>query len=353
VALESGADEAVAQAIGTETYMTRLILTTDDVGAGSLREAGIADIVLPFLIRFVWGPLPSDAELATFLEARSPKHGSPGFHWLDFVRPLHLGQIGGKALGLIDFCERCETIELWSDPEPNAQLTLIWLLDYLRRHRKTASKLTLVQANVGIGGHPPEEIAGWRLSAVKILNDHLEAASASWQAYRQSTPQHWFNLLGEDLNVLPQLRQTVLELLEELPTDPTGLGATEMRMLDLISAGNAGPFDIFPGHRKRNQRRVFGYWEVGSLLDGLARSPAPAVSGLDEGPFTLEMHDDVNRFERYKRSELKLTALGEAILARTEDFSRHNPVHRWWGGTELTNDRLWHWDPANRTLIAP
>jgi len=126
-----------------------------------------------------------------------------------------------------------------------------------------------------------------------------------------------------------------------------------MRMLELIAAGNAGPFDVFPGDRKRNQRRVFGYWEIGSLLDGLARCPVPAVSGLDEGPFTREMHDERDRHERYKRSKLKLTALGKAILARTEDFSRHNPVHRLWGGTELTNDRLWRWDPANRALIAP
>jgi hypothetical protein len=145
--------------------MTRLILTADDTGAGSLRAAGIADIVLPFDIRFVWGPLPSDAELATFLEARSTKHDSPGSHWLDFVCPLHLGEIEGINLGLIDFCERCETIELWVDPEPNAQLTLIWLLDYLRRHGKTASKLTLVQADVRItcrkkwpgGGYRPSK----------------------------------------------------------------------------------------------------------------------------------------------------------------------------------------------------
>jgi hypothetical protein len=85
---------------------------------------------------------------------------------------------------------------------------------------------------------------------------------------------------------------------------------------------------------------VFGYWEVGALLDGLAHCPAPPVVGLDEGPFTLEMHDDRNRHERYQRSKLKLTALGEAILAGAEDFSRHNPIHRWWGGTELTNARL-------------
>jgi hypothetical protein len=287
------------------------------------------------------------------LEARSTKHGSPGSHWLDFIRSRHLEEIEGKNLGLIDLCERCETIELWVDPEPNAQLTLIWLLDYLRHHGKTALKLTLVQADVRIGNHPPKEVAQWRLPAVKILNDHLETASAAWQAYRQPKPQDWFNLLDEDLSVLSQLRQTVMELLEELPANATGLGATEMRMLELISAGNAGPFDVFPGHRKRNQKRVFGYWEVGCLLDGLAHCPAPAVSGLEEGPFTLQMHDDRNRHERYKRSELKLTPLGEAILARTEDFGRHNPIHRWCGGTELANDRLWRWDPANRALTAP
>jgi hypothetical protein len=45
-------------------------------------------------------------------------------------------------------------------------------------------------------------------------------------------------------------------------------------------------------------------------------------------------------------------ALAEAIIAGHDDFSRHNPIHRWWGGTELTNDRLWRWDPAARALIA-
>jgi hypothetical protein len=91
--------------------MTRLILTTDDIAAGNLRAAGIADIVLPFRIRFVWGPLPSDAKLATLLAARSRKRGAAGSHWLDFIRRPHLKPIGGKAHGLIDFCERCETIE--------------------------------------------------------------------------------------------------------------------------------------------------------------------------------------------------------------------------------------------------
>jgi hypothetical protein len=65
------------------------------------------------------------------------------------------------------------------------------------------------------------------------------------------------------------------------------------------------------------------------------------------------MHDDRNRHERYTQSELKLTPLGDDLLARTEDFSRHNPIHRWWGGTELSNHRLWRWDPNRALLIAP
>jgi hypothetical protein len=84
----------------------------------------------------------------------------------------------------------------------------------------------------------------------------------------------------------------------------------------------------------------------------LAQGPAPAVSGLEEGPFTEEMHD-AHRFARYKQSKLSLTVLGEAVLARTEDFSRHNPIHRWWGGTKLTNDNLWRWDAESRGLMAP
>jgi hypothetical protein len=86
-------------------------------------------------------------------------------------------------------------------------------------------------------------------------------------------------------------------------------------------------------------------------LDAFVYCPAPAVAGL-EGPFSLEMHRD-DRLARYKQGRLKLTPLGEAVLSRTEDFSRHNPIYRWWGGTELTSDRLWRWDPDGRNLIAP
>ena len=323
--------------------MTRLILTSSDSAAGCLLRAGVADIVIPLGFRFVCGELPSAEKLEAML--------GPGS--LDHFPKHRLGEFHLKGMGPLDLCERCETVELWFDPKPNAQLMLAQLLDCVSSRERTVSKLSLFQAEVDIAEQNPEMISKWKPPGVKIRNEHLEAASMAWQAYRQPMPQHWVDLLDKDIGVLPQLRQTVLELLEELPMPATGLGATEMRMLELVGAGNTTPFDLFPGHQKRNTRRVFGYWEIGELLDGLARGPAPAVAGLEEGPFTDDMHADNGRYARYKQSKLSLTALGQAVLAQSEDFSRHNPIHRWWGGTELTNDNLWRWDPASGALIAP
>jgi hypothetical protein len=189
--------------------------------------------------------------------------------------------------------------------------------------------------------------------AVPIHNDHLDVASAAWTAWRAPTPVTWFDLLARDLTALPPLRSTVLALLEELPMHATGLGATEMRMLELVAAGQMHPYDLFPGHEKPNERRTYGYWEVGELLDGLARCPEPAMLGLTEGPFDDALHDSKDRHARYRSSQLSLTELEKGVLAQSHDFSRHNPIHRWWGGTELTNDFLWRWDPSDRVLIAP
>jgi hypothetical protein len=327
--------------------MTRLILTADSSSAGGVVSAGHADLAVATELRMVWGPPRSDAELAAFLAARTSQE--PDSHWLDSVPPPRLGKFGIDDLGLIEACERCETVELWMDTEPNAQLVLIWLLDYLGPRAKTLGMIFRhVDASLGSAG--PARLAKSKFMGVAITDDHLEIASLAWQAFRAPTPHAWFDLLGRDLSILPQLRRCVLEMLEELPGRATGLGASELRMLELISAGYVHPFDMFPHFKQRFQRRVFGYWEAGALLDGLALAPVPAVSGLAEWPFTLEMHDERERYERYKESRLSLTALGKAILAGTEDFSRHNPIDRWWGGTRLTNDRLWRWDPV---LLVP
>jgi hypothetical protein len=243
--------------------------------------------------------------------------------------------------------------ELWMGPEPNAQLILLWLLDHCGSERAAVSRLAMRHLDVAAGGLDPGQLAKVSPPAVVLTQNHIELAGRAWRAFRAPTPQAWFDLINADLNLLPQLEKSAADILEELPGMATGLGATETRILELIAPGHAQPFDVFPGYQKRNERRVFDYWEIGALLDGLARCPAPVLSGLEEGPFSLDMHNDDLRHARYKQSRLSLTDLGKAALAGEEDFLRHNPIHRWWGGTLLTNERLWRWDRESRLLVAP
>lgn len=327
--------------------MKSLVLTADAAGAGCIVSAGCADLAVPIELRLVWGPPRSDAELAAFFAPRTDQ--KPGEHWLDSLPPPRQRESGITGLGLVEALQRFETVELWMETDPNAQLVLIGLLDQLGAQAKSPGIL-LRHVDVSLGDTEPRRLARLKFPAVAISDHHLEVASLAWQAFRSSTPHAWFDQLGTDLSVLPQLRRCVLDMLEELPGRASGLGASELRMLELISAGYEQPFDLFPHYRERFQHRVFGYWEAGVLLESLALAPMPAVSGLAEWPFTLEMHNEAERYERYKQSRLSLTEFGKAVVAHEEDFSRHNPIDRWWGGTHLTNDRLWRWDPV---LLVP
>jgi hypothetical protein len=67
----------------------------------------------------------------------------------------------------------------------------------------------------------------------------------------------------------------------------------------------------------------------------------------------LPSPDEVAAYLGPRTPDHGLTEFGKAVLAGRDDFSRHNPIHRWWGGTEMTNDRLWRWDPAKQALVEP
>jgi hypothetical protein len=328
--------------------MTRLILTGQS--GVSLFSSGLADAVIPFSsFRFVWGPLPSPDELATYVATRSDRHG-PGTHWSDYGGKWRGDTKARKDLGLVEFCQHCEAVELWFDPNPNDQLQLVWLLDYFRSYPEIVARLRLRLVDFDLIGASGEELGRWKVPAVDVTKEELETANATWQAYRATTPKACFDLLGRDLSILPLLRPALFDLLEELPSRATGLGATEMRILELISAGYWHPFDLRPLYTGRYQRRVFNEREFGMLLEGLAHGPRPAIAGLDDELRALEKNNDRSRSEAWRRSRLSLAEFGKAIVAHKEDFSRHNPIDRWWGGTRLTNDRLWRWDPV---LIAP
>ncbi len=150
--------------------MKRLILTSSDSGAECLKAAGIADKVIGIGYRFSAGPLSSEADLAKSFTAFA-------------------------SFSLADVGDRFDAIDLWIDPDPNAQLILVWLLECFRPHDAIVSKLNLVQADVPIGGLMPERLLARRFPAIKIAGQQLELAGSGWRSWCQQTPQDWFGLL--------------------------------------------------------------------------------------------------------------------------------------------------------------
>ncbi|MBP1091468.1 hypothetical protein [Bradyrhizobium diazoefficiens] len=331
--------------------MKRMILTSSS-GVG-LTYADRADMVVPLIFRFVSGPLPTSHHLQTYLTGGSFR-GDPDVRWSDLVARSPDTGLAHKELPLVWFCETygVELIELWFDPSPNNQLQLVWILDYLRAEPYMAERLKLRLVDFDLLG---ADVAGLRERTVRALDvteRDFEVARMAWEAYRAPTPEFCSGLLGRDFPRLPFLKPAMEELLAELPSPITGLGATEARLLELIARGHNRTKELFqPGGLL--ETRVFDQWELGPLLEGLASGPMPAVAGLDPKLATLAPHDARGRNAAFRRSRLLLTEFGKAVLAGREDFRSHNPIRRWWGGTLLTNERLWRWDGQSRSLVAP
>jgi len=320
--------------------------------APDFMQDGFADLALSLrFFRFIWGPQPSQEELAHHLGARTPSHDGVGAkHWSDWGGGWKASQNRNyRNLSLTDFCQHYETVELWFDARPEDQLTLIWLLDYFKSHPETVSRLKLRLVDLEMIWIGPGGIGDWRPPIVEVTGKELVTASAAWQAYRSPTPEACVDLLQRDLSALPLLKPVLLDLLAELPSASSGLGATEMRMLEMIGRGYSLSKDLFHSSDVR-QTRVFSEAEYACLLEGLAHCPEPAVMGLDDELRTIRKENLRDRFRAFKRSRLSLTDFGKAVLAHKEDFSRHNPIDRWWGGTHLTNDNLWRWKPV---LVKP
>jgi hypothetical protein len=319
--------------------MKRLILTGWGGGSG-LARSGLAEIVIPFHFQFAWGPLPPAEKLTAYFAAYTTDLG-PAEHWSDWVR-WPQGAMGRK-LSLAEFCERYDTIELWFAATARDQLQLVWLLDHLSSCPALTQKLGLRLLDSDLMYSPDYDFAeGERHIPVGNVGvEEFEIAKLAWSAYRAPTPEACIDLLHRDLSALMMLRPALLELLAELPSPLTGLGATETRFLEMLDwyANTNALFHL----RSLRGTYVFGEVELGYLLEGLALGPKPAVAGLGNELRTIDHGNHRARHAVYLRSRLSLTEFGKAVLAHQEDFSRHNPIDRWWGGTHLTNDRLWRY----------
>ena len=334
----------------------RLIIMPGDPAAGCLKMTRLADKVLPLRgNHIVDAAPPSDEEVEAFF-GPSRHTSEPGWQAWITARDGARDETD-YHLGFLDVCAAFDVIELWFGPDPSAQIQLANLLWYIARTGCDIGKLVLARVDFPIAEHNVAEVMALRPMREKLTRAQLQTGRLLWNAFVHPTPEALFDLLAEDLSVLPWSRRTVLRLLKELPSVKTGLSSTEMNLLWLAGRSGATWTSVAEGHHRSGCPPTIPWSEAELLLHRLASCVAPAVSGFVLDPFR-EPPERADRFDEdlflsHRKTPLSLTPLGRDLVRSKADFTRHNPVDRWLGGTRLTTDRLWRWDGEQCSLARP
>jgi hypothetical protein len=320
-----------------------LIITNGDCAGNILRRALPGTEVLPWRDVLNEGPVPRTDTLAELTALRAEYLAGDGGE-LDLVR----GLLDARDRGLAHSAA-FKRVVLWFEHDLYDQLQLLQLLDWFHQNPLEGNTLRLVQAGDFLGNQTPESILAFRGAEREVTAGQLSLASEAWDAFRAPTPELWAALLERDLSNLPFLKPAVRRMLEELP-GPNGLSRTEQQMLEALAPGNITPPALFAAVQQKEEAVFIGDLSFWRLLDGLALADEPLVEGLVNAPFRPE---DAEARTTYLHSGLRLTPLGEDVQASGADHAAHNRIDRWWGGTHLTNEALWRFDPAAGRLLSP
>lgn len=323
-----------------------LIITNGDVAGELLRKTVQGAEVLPWRDVLHDGPIPETQDLAELSQLRADFLAAKGWGSRDALEDAFAARDRGLAQASV-----FDRVVLWFEHDLYDQLQLIQILDWFGREPKAEAQLYLVQADDFLGRQTPETIGKLAELEEPVFDQQVALAKRAWEALRQPTPEAWHALLDEDLSPLPFLKSAVHRLLEELPSTKSGLSRTEREILKAIRSGIARPRDLFGAVQAQEEAAFMGDWSFWDRLDGLASEPSPLLDGLDAGPFRPEMKQE--DWQSYLDAEVRLTVIGNEVLAGREDYARHATIDRWWGGTHLTNDALWRWDAANGALVPP
>ena len=210
--------------------------------------------------------------------------------------------------------------------------------------------MRLIQADTYLTDRSPEAILDLRSVAINVSPEHLSLAATAWTAFRQPSPTDFANLAGVDTGLLPHLRAAIVRALEELPHTGTGLSRSQFQMLQAISEGADTPRALFPAATARDEARFMGDLIFWHLLEQLAFAAEPLVSGLEQ---KFNMGKSVEQNRDYLARKLTLTGFGQQVLSGEADHASRNHIDMWLGGTHVTRDNLWRWNPADHNLQRP
>jgi hypothetical protein len=229
-----------------------------------------------------------------------------------------------------------ERVVLWFEHDLYDQLQLLQILAGLP-DRPVGVELICVGSFpgrpgfAGLGELDPDELASLWPVRTPVVNEHVRAARAAWDAFRAPDPRGLVRTATAPDERLPFVAPALRRLLEELPGARDGLSRTERQLLAAIAAGAGSGEEAFLAAAENEEARFLGDATAFERLNELASGPHPLLTG-----------------------ELALTDAGAEVLAGRADRIALNGLDRWLGGVHLrSGDGVWRWDAQRGALVEP
>ena len=244
-------------------------------------------------------------------------------------------------------------VVLWFEHDLYDQLQLLDVLA-LAHTAGAAPELIVIgsfpgrPAFAGLGELSADELETLWPSRRPAEEGELAAASAAWEAFRAPEPSALAARAAQEGAELPFLAPALRRLLEELPAPADGLSRTERSALEVIAAGARTPSAAFVAAQRREDAPFLGDTWFFRSLAALGRSDSRLLETEDGAP--LPAPPPLADGLRFARLQLRVTELGERVLRGEADRVELLGIDRWLGGTHVTAEDLWRWDPVELKL---
>jgi hypothetical protein len=234
-----------------------------------------------------------------------------------------------------------DEVVLWFGGTSICQLSLLQVLDWFSDLRRSQVKLSLVSA---YGGWlKPEPILFAFEARQPVTSAQKRLGRRAWAAFRAPSPMPLLRLLGADLRALPEIRETILELLQEYPETHSGLSRLERKLLRSLEFHGAASAGSIVGTALHSE--LVGDTLLLGMLRGFLNAPHPLIR------FVEPIRGEVGRRE-FHAARIGITETGREVLAGAKDHIALNGVDRWIGGVHLEGHGVqWRWDDRAGAIV--
>jgi Domain of unknown function (DUF1835) len=328
-----------------------LHVTNGESAGNTLRQSALGGAVLPWQDVLHEGPVP-ELPRQELLQTRANFLADCGW---GRQQALHSSLVR-RDRQLLEALRDGLQVAFWFEHDLYDQLQLLDVLT-LAHGAEAAPELIVVgsfpgkRSFAGLGELTASELETLWPSRRQAAGAALQAAASAWAALRAPEPTTLAEWATRETAQLPFLAPALRRLLEELPAPADGLSRTERSALQTIAAGARTPAASFVAAQRLEDAPFLGDSWFYRALSVLGQGEARLLESDDGTP--LPPPPPLGDSRLFTRLTLRLTASGERTLRGETDRVELLGIDRWIGGTHITSDNTWRWDPTELKLVQP